>query len=435
MDIDESLAMLERRGLSSFNANGKTVVIRADINSPIKNGTIENISKIKVPLPTITGLIRQGGKVVILSHQGRPGDEDFITLRGHAAVLRELGVNVDFIAENSGGRVKNRIRQMQNGDALLLENVRFDAQEMKKVENYREHLRSPIVQDVGAEMDYFVEEDFSCMHRNEATVTGLPFAAPSYLGLHMEQELRIGSMLRKSTSKPTLFVMGGGKVHDAIGYLYDLAQSGFADSIFLTGLVGNVAIMAMNGKLGGDTPMLKQKYGNQIRAMAKFLSEYNSINKHLVKIPVDVATMDANGRRVEYEVNELPLNASALDIGSRTIQLARTEICTANSLFNRGPSGRTDVYGFAFGTYSFLEAAIDRGVYTVIAGAHTKMVADQFNLTDRINENGHVSSGGGAMVAMLAGKKLPAIEATAMSLKLELPRKREEGRRKKLSLK
>lgn len=385
----------------------RSVIVRADFNSPIDPTTrrILDITRIKSHVTTVNSLVASGAKVVLIAHQGQKGADDFVSLQTHAGILSSLiNKEVRFVDEVYGRKVEDAVGHASYGDVLLLENLRFTNDETRKVSSYAEHAQSELVRSLSSITDFYINDAFATAHRAHASIVGFPILMPSAAGKLMASELNAIKRILDSTRGPTAFILGGGKLSDSISLLENSLVKNVVDKVIVTGLVANAFLLA-SGRL--RSPVLLKNFEQKgFSAVLEKASEIVKRYPEKIVMPVDLAA-ERGGERVEFGVEQMD-DLVPLDIGERSLGLISDELQGFRTAFLRGPAGVVEKKGFEKGTVGILHALVDLGVYTVIGGGHTRIMAEELNLVDRL---GYASTGGGALLALLSGEPLPAIQA------------------------
>ncbi|MBN2110622.1 MAG: phosphoglycerate kinase [Methanosarcinaceae archaeon] len=390
--------------IDDFDVDGKTILVRVDLNVPMDpEENILDDMRIKSHIPTLKDL--EDARVVLLAHQSRAGKSDFTTMRPHAQRMsRYLGKEVEYVDDIFGSHARSRISSMEKGDVLLLENVRFYAEESLK-RPAREHAHTHMVKKLAPLMDIFLNDAFAVSHRPHLSIIGFTEVLPSGAGRVMEKEITSLDRSLKGGESPCIFVLGGAKVDDSLKVAENVLSNGSADKVLLTGVVANV-MLAANGVDIGKANMDfigSQGYLDQIERGKQILNEFDDN----IGLPIDVALND-NGKRVEVQVNELPVNGFPInDIGLETIVAYSKEIRSAKTVVLNGPAGLSEMDSFALGTHEIIKAAIHSG-YSIAGGGHISAEIRNLGYDDRFS---HLSTGGGACIDYLAGIPLPGIEA------------------------
>ena len=382
--------------MDDFDFSGKTVLLRADINSPLDPETMEIIdtSRIKRVVPTIKEILDKNGKVVILAHQGRPGGWDFTGLEKHAEVLShemgdEFGGKVKYVDDIYGEKARNAIKELGEGDVLMLDNVRkFEGERDKKTAE--EHSRSVLVQSLAPLADIFVNDAFAAAHRSQCSLVGFIPVMPSCAGRLMEKEVKTLSKIMEKPERPCIFIFGGAKYSNAIKVIKNLLERGVADKILLGGVPGNVfaGLVEASEEEKAEIEEIMERFGDKLI------------------LPVDVAVDD--GGRKEVDVDNVGKENNIKDIGEKTMEVFGREIKNASTVLLSGPMGVFENKEFEEGTKRIIEAMAYSDAFSVIGGGHTVAAAGMFGMADSIS---YVSTGGGSLERFLMGKKLPVIEA------------------------
>jgi phosphoglycerate kinase len=397
--------------IRELGCNGKTVLLRLDLNSPIDptSNLILDDKRFREHLPTLRAL--SDSRVVIVTHQSRPGKKDFTTLEAHAEKLEQLlGKPVTYVDSIFGRHARDAVHAMKTGEVVMLENVRFNAEEnltLKPEEAKKTHL----VKKLSVMGDVFVNDAFGTAHRSQPTVVGLPLAMRSAGGLLMEKEVSTLSRVFSGAPRPVCMVLGGTKVDDSIDVARHVLAGSIADHVIVIGVVANVFLIAAGCDIGKPSTQLiaQLKYQPEIEKAKEILSLY----RDRVVLPESVAVRQ-NNRRVEYPVDRIPEDAPVLDIGMDALaSLVRTLKKSGTVVFN-GPAGVFEDADFATGTYELLKAA-SKVEFSVVGGGHTAAVIEKLGIGQDFT---HISTGGGACIEFLTGKKLPAVDALEQSKKI-----------------
>jgi len=392
--------------LDDYDFTGKTVLLRLDLNSPIdpKTGEFLDDRRFLSHKDTILELLKKKVKLVCLAHQGRPGEADFTTLEKHAEKLGKIiGKKVEYVDSLVSKYVIDEIAEMKEGDILLLENTRFYSEEVLK-RPADVQATTLLVKKLSPAADVFVNDGFAVAHRSQPSVVGFPQVMDGVAGRLMEKEITTITNLLADPKKPVTFVLGGTKADDSIRVAQRALEHG-VEKILAGGVVANILLAAKGYRIGNPNIefIRGKKLTEQIDVARLMLQEYG---KKIV-LPKDVA-LEQDGERVEITTGQLPQNYLISDIGSETIKEYKKIIKASGTNFMNGALGIFEKKEFALGTSEIIKAIADSSAYSVIGGGHTVAAAEKLNVKDKIN---HVSSGGGACVNMLAGYKLPGVEA------------------------
>jgi len=387
---------------------GRTVLLRLDLNSPIDPSShlILDDKRFREHIPTIRAL--SDATTIIITHQSRPGKKDFTTLEAHAAKLEQLlGSPVTYVDGIFSNHARGIVSSAKPGDVVMLENVRFNAEEnlTLKAEDAK---KTHIVKKLAAMADLFVNDAFGTAHRSQPTVVGLPLVLRSAAGLLMEKEVNQLSRVFSGAPRPVRVVLGGTKVDDSIDVAGHMLANGIADQIIVIGVVANVFLLADGIDIGKPSKQLitQLKYEPEIEKAKAILAQY----RDRVIMPGWVAVRQ-NGKRAEYPVKKIPADTPVLDIGIEAIAPLVHAIKSAGTIVFNGPAGVFEEPDFATGTYEMIKAA-SKVEFSVVGGGHTAVVIEKLGLTSDFT---HISTGGGACIEFLTGKKLPAVDALEQS--------------------
>lgn len=398
--------------LDDFEIEGKTVLIRIDINSPVdpSSGTILDDTREKLHSETLKELSNKGAKTVILAHQSRPGKTDFTTLKQHAEVLTDiLSIHVKYVDSIFSVRAKKAIRDLKEGELLLLENARFFSEETLQ-RTPEEQSKSIMVKELSPLIDLFINDAFAAAHRSQVSLVGFTKKVPSAAGRVMEKELKILTEALDNVEKPCVFVLGGMKADDSIMVMENVLRNGTADTVITSGIIANILLWAAGTDIKDvNKDFIKNKgYYNMVDKSKQLLKEF----PNQIVYPKDVA-VNVDGEREDLPINQIT-NHSIFDIGKETIKEYAKIIRDAKTIFANGPAGVFENPKFAIGTEDIINSiAISKG-YSIIGGGHIAAATTSLGYEDKMN---HVSSGGGACISLLAGKKLPAVKALEDSAK------------------
>lgn len=370
--------------LDDFDFFGKRVLLRSDLNSEVVGGKVVLGERIIESARTVRELKEKGARVVILAHQGQRGSDDFISLKQHAALLGKF-VKIKFVNDVAGKKALYEIENLNNGEVLLLDNVRF-----VKDEFYPYKKGNFLIEKLAKKFDIYINDAFSVCHREQTSIVSFPKFLDSGVGRLMEHEL---NALEKISAKNCLFIIGGNKVEDEMKLL------GKERKILSGGYLSLLALIAEGHNLGYENKILKKE-----------LKLVPLIKKNLknIETPVDLA-VNVRGRRVEIGLDELPSKYPILDIGKKTIGRYVAEVKKARVIFLKGPVGHTGYKQFSFGTEKILKAVASSRAFSVVGGGHLTTAMMKFGISPRRFD--YVSLSGGALISYLAGERLPGLEA------------------------
>lgn len=386
-------------------------MLRVDLNSPIdpSSNQILDDKRFREHLPTVQAL--DDARLVILTHQSRPGKKDYTTLEAHAAKFeRLLGRPVTYVDDVFGRCARDAIRGAKRGDVLMLENLRFAAEENLTLKP-EEAKKTILVRKLAAMADFYVNDAFGTAHRSQPSIVGLPLMLPSVAGLLMEKEVANLSRVFTGAPRPVTFVLGGTKVDDSIAVAENVLLHGTADRVIVVGVVGNVFLLAAGYDIGRPSARLIDDLGyrGEIERARDLLKTY----RDRILMPHSVAIRE-DGGRAEYPVDAVPEDAQVLDIGSESIDHLTEAVSASGTVVVNGPAGLFEEEQFAVGTFDLLRAA-STVEFSVVGGGHSGAAIERLGIEDRFT---HISTGGGAAIEFLTGKKMPALEALEMSKKI-----------------
>lgn len=398
--------------IDDFDLEGKTVLVRVDINAPVDpgSGIILDDTRLKLHAQTVKELSNKGAKVVLLAHQSRPGKKDFTTLDQHADALSDiLNLRVKYVDSLFSNSAKEAIKSLKPHEILLLENVRFFSEETLS-RTPEEQSKTLLVRHLSPLIDYYVNDAFAAAHRSQASLVGFTVNTPSAAGRVMEKELTVIQDALDNVDHPCVFLLGGMKPDDSIDVMENVLSNGTADAILTTGIVGNIVLWASGADIGQVNMdfIASRGYEDMVDKSRDLIERFGD----KVKYPVDVAC-EIDGERVDIDVGEIP-NEAIFDIGVKTIDYYAKEIRDAKYIFANGPAGVFEDPKFAMGTEDLINAIASSEGFSLIGGGHIAAATAGLGLEDHMS---HLSSGGGACISMLAGKKLAAVEALKNSKK------------------
>jgi len=380
--------------------HGKRVLLRVDFNVPLKSGEVADDTRIRAALPTIEELRNRGARLVIVSHLGRPKDrESGLSMRPVANRLAELtGADVTLAPGVVGPEVTAFAQNLQPGDVLMLENVRYEPGETKN---------DPALAAQLAELaDVYVDDAFGAAHRAHASTEGVARLIPERAaGLLLEREVAALSGVMEDPARPLVAVLGGAKVSDKIAVIDRFLE--LADTILIGGAMCFPFFAAQGHSVGeslcepGDVELAQRTLAAVGQARARML------------LPRDLVVADRFAGDAEVETThnvEVPEGMMGLDIGPRTADEYAAVIAEAGTVFWNGPMGAFELERFSAGTRAVAEAVAQTRATTVVGGGDSAAALDQFGLADRVD---HVSTGGGAALELIEGKRLPGVEVLA----------------------
>ena len=389
--------------LQDFNFNAKKAIIRVDFNVPLdENFNVTDANRIEAAKPTIDTILADGGSVILMSHLGRPkGKEDKYSLRHIVAKVAEvLGVNVQFASDCRGEIATNAAKNLKPGEVLLLENLRFYAEEEAGDESFAKELAS-----LG---DIYVNDAFGTAHRAHASTTIIAKFFPNHkcFGLLLAKEIESLNRVLKNSVRPVTAVLGGSKVSSKITVIENILDK--VDHMIIGGGMTFTFIKALGGKIGDSIcEDDKQELALEILQLAK------EKNVH-IHIPIDVVAADSfsNDANTQIvDVREIPDGWQGLDAGPKSLANFREVIMNSKTILWNGPLGVFEMENFANGTIelgNYIAESTANGAFSLVGGGDSVAAVKQFGLEEKMS---YVSTGGGAMLEMLEGRVLPGIAA------------------------
>jgi phosphoglycerate kinase len=390
---------MEKLTIRDIDVAGKRVFVRVDFNVPLADGKVTDDSRIRAAIPTITALLNGGAKVILASHLGRPDGkvQDGLRLRPVGQRLSQLiRRNVPVTGDALGVGTEDAVKRMRNGEAILLENLRFHAEEEKNDPAFAAQLASYA--------DLFVNDAFGTAHRAHASTVGIAALLPAYAGLLMEREIAMLSSLLESPKHPFAAILGGAKVSDKIGVIEHLLTK--VDILILGGGMANTFLLAQ-GKSVGKSLAEHDRVDDARRILAA--AEKAGVE---VVLPTDVVIAKEVTRGTEYKTvgtEKFPASWHIVDVGEESRAAIETALENVRTVLWNGPLGVFEIPSFAHGTKEiarFLADKAEHGTTVVVGGGDSVAAIEQQGLTAKMT---HISTGGGASLEFLEGRELPGI--------------------------
>jgi len=390
--------------LEDGNLRGQRVLVRSDLNVPLDGQTITDDGRIKASVPAIQALADAGAVVVVCAHLGRPkgAPEDRYSL---APVAKRLGELLDhpvaFATDTVGESATATVNGAGPGDVVLLENLRFNPGETSKDAAERR----AFAEQLAALADLFVSDGFGVVHRKQASVYDVARILPSAVGGLVSQEVDVLKRLTENPERPYAVVLGGAKVSDKLGVIGNLL--GTADLLLIGGGMVFTFLKALGFEVGNS--LLEEV---QVDTVRRYIDEAEAKGVELV-LPVDIVAATSFSADADYEVvpaDAIPADRMGLDIGPDSAALFAEKLRDANTVFWNGPMGAFEMAPFAGGTKALAEALVEvtaDGALTVVGGGDSAAAVRQLGFSD--DQFGHISTGGGASLEYLEGKKLPGL--------------------------
>jgi len=387
--------MFAKKTIRDVELNGARALVRVDFNVPLEDGVVADDTRIRAALPTIRYLFEHGASVVLCSHLGRPkdGPDPKFSLAPVAKHLEALlGRAVDFVGALVGPQAEAAATGLRPGEALLLENTRFEPGETKN---------DPALAAALARLGtLYVNDAFGSAHRAHASTEGVARHLPAVAGFLMEKELTYLGKVMEAAEHPFVAILGGAKTSDKIGVVESLLRR--ADALLVGGGMGNT-FLAARGVPMGDSLV-------EVEALDRARSLLDSAAAQL-HLPLDVVVADAfraDASRRTVDLGEVPAGWRAMDIGPKTIAQFGEDLRSARLVVWNGPMGVFEMAPFAEGTYAVARALAESRATTIVGGGDSASAVARAGLADRMT---HVSTGGGATLEFLEGKELPGVAA------------------------
>ncbi len=386
--------------IDDFELKGKTVFLRVDMNCPINPDTMEITGTKRIEEATESINAMNEAKIVVASHQGRVGNKDYTGMEKHAEVLEKLlNKKIKYVEDVIGTSAKNEIKNLKDGEILLLDNLRLCAEENYEF-SAEAASKTIMVQRLAKLFDLCVLDSFPSAHRSHPSIVGFSHILPACAGKIVEREVRKLDEIMTVAKAPHVVVLGGSKVADRVEAIKLLINKGRADHVLLTGLIGNV-FMRAQGRIKASLGIKREE---EIVAKAhSLIGEYPDV----FSTPVDVA-IDKDGSRVEIDVRDLTKEDTIYDLGPKTVEYYKKLISGAGTVFISGPPGYFEKEQFSKGTKGILEGVANSMATTIVSGGHLTSALKKYGLVEKIN---HISTAGGALVLYLTGEKLPMIQS------------------------
>jgi len=390
--------MNAKQTMSDIALQGKRVFCRVDFNVPMEDGAITDETRIRAALPTINYLIEQGAKVILASHMGRPKGEVKEELRLTKVgerVAALLNKEVKKLDVSIGSEVEQAVKEMKDGDIILLENVRFHPGEEKN--------DPELAKEFAKLADVYVNDAFGTAHRAHVSTEGIAELLPAVSGFLLEKELNVLGKALANPERPFTAIIGGSKVKDKIGIIEHLLDS--VDNILIGGGLSYTFSKAQGHAIGKS--LVEE---DKIELAASFIEKAKEKGVSFY-LPIDAViaddfSKDANIKVVD--IDQIPSDWMGLDIGPKTAALYADVIKDSKLIIWNGPMGVFEMEVFAKGTRGVADAMAQTDGYTIIGGGDSAAAVEKFDVADKMN---HISTGGGASLEFMEGKDLPGVSA------------------------
>ncbi|MGP4040664.1 phosphoglycerate kinase [Gracilibacillus sp. D59] len=387
---------MNKQTIKDIDVKGKKVFCRVDFNVPMKDGEITDDTRIKAALPTIKYLSEQGAKVILASHLGRPGGEVVEELRMDAVAKRLSDLSNKSVIKTDqvyGDEVNQAVSQLEDGDLLLIENVRFESGETKN--------DPELAKEFASLADYYVNDAFGAAHRAHASTAGIAEHIPSAAGFLLERELEVLGKALSDPDRPFTAIIGGAKVKDKIGVIDNLLDK--VDNLIIGGGLAYTFVKALGHEIGKS--LLEE---DKIELAKEYMQKAKDKGVNFV-MPVDVIVADdfSNDANTQIvNIDSIPADLEALDIGPKTREKYTQIVADSKLVIWNGPMGVFELETFANGTRAVADALSKTEGYTVIGGGDSAAAVEKFNYAEQMD---HISTGGGASLEFMEGKELPGV--------------------------
>lgn len=389
-----------KKTIRDYDLNNKKVIIRCDLNVPIKDGVITDDNRIKESIKTIQYVIDNNGKAIILSHLGRVKNEEDKKTNSLEMVSNRLSEllnkKVTFVPYTRGKEVETAVNELNAGDVIVLENTRFE-----DINGNKESSNDSELGKYWASLgDIFINDAFGTSHRAHASNVGIASNLPNGVGFLVEKEINILYKNINNPERPFMVLLGGAKVSDKIGVIENLVK--IADKVIIGGGMAYTFLKAMDLEIGKS--LLDE---GSISFCKKILEEY----REKIILPVDVNVSleySANAASRITDINKINANEMGLDIGPKTIEMYEAVLKEAKTVIWNGPMGVFEFEKYSIGTKSICEYLANQNITVIIGGGDSAAFVNKYGYKDKFT---HISTGGGATLELLEGKILPGIES------------------------
>jgi phosphoglycerate kinase len=390
--------MFLKKTMNDVDVQGKRVFVRVDFNVPMENGVVVDDTRIRAAIPTIQQLSEKGAKVILASHLGRPKGEvrDDMRLTAVGECLSKL-INkpVKKLDDSVGAAVEKAVKEMKNGEIVLLENVRFHKGEEKNDEE--------LAKQFAKLADLYVNDAFGAAHRAHASTEGIAKYIPAVSGLLMEKELEVLGKALTNPDRPFTAIIGGAKVKDKIGVIENLLDK--VDNLIIGGGLSFTFVKAQGYEIGKS--LVEE---DKIELARNFIEKAKEKGVNLY-MPIDAVVAKELSPEAEakvVDIDKIPADYMGLDIGPKTADKYAEVIKNSKLIIWNGPMGVFEIDQFANGTRKIAEAMAETEGYTIIGGGDSAAAVEKLGLADKMD---HISTGGGASLELMEGKNLPGIAA------------------------
>ncbi len=394
--------------LDDVDLKGRTILYRVDVNSPLEpsSGKLLDDGRLRAIVPTLRRLSES--RVVLMSHQSRPGRTDFTDLSYHCRRLSEiLARPIRFVPDVFGDEAIEAIVNMSEGDIIFLDNVRgADEEYGKKYKSNEDTESTDLVQRLASVSDVYVTDAFAAAHRRSPTLTGFTNTLPCIAGNLMENEISSLRIALRRPPRPYLAILGGAKCDDSVRVAQNLISRGKIDKIAFVGVTGNLMLWISGHDIGErNKDFIRNSLGNDFEKAWNIGEEIASQHHELILLPIDIA-VESEGNREAMSLESLPTDDPIYDVGIETLKKLRPIVQEAGCILWNGPASYFELPDFAFGTIEILNMCVETDAMTIIGGGHTSALVNSRGASSEITHN---STGGGSTMSFLSGDPMPVI--------------------------
>lgn len=399
--------------LNDVGVSERKVFVRIDINVPVDpdTGEIMDDRRIRVHSKYIREVIEKYKPALVLaSHQGRPGDPDFITMEKHAELLSKyIGIDVKYVDDIIGPRARQVIKELRPGEVLLLDNLRLLSEEINEGPPERQAL-TVMCRRLSPLFDVYINDAFATAHRSQPSIVGLPLLLPSAIGPLFEKEVEAVRRIVESSESPRVYILGGSKVIELLRVIENLMRNKLADRILTTGLLAQLFLVAKGVDLGQENMKVMEERGILSYVQR---ARYLLLRGAPVETPIDFR-VELNGNAENRYVGQR--GGIIKDIGDQTLNIYRDIMRDAKIIVMRGPAGVIEDERFRAGTLGLLKSLQESKAFTIIAGGHLASMVEEGKMNSKV----HISTGGNALLLFLSGEELPVFKAMQLSARMFL---------------
>ena len=394
--------------LDDVDLRGRTVLYRIDANSPMEpsTGNLLDDGRLRAVVETVMQL--RESRVVLLSHQSRPGKSDFTSTEPHCERLSEiLGLPIRFVPDLCGEEAIEEISNLSDGEIIFLDNVRKNHEEYGTKYSSNEMTESTEIVSILSELsDAYVTDAFAAAHRRSPTLTGFTTSIPCIAGSLMESEISSLRLALNDPPRPYLAILGGAKCDDSVRVAQNLFNKGKVDRIAFVGVTGNLMLWISGNDIGErNKEFIMSTLGGDFETAWEMGSEIVSDHSRSIILPVDIA-VEREGRRVPISLADLPAEDPIYDVGLETLRALRPIVQESSCILWNGPASYFELPEFAFGTIEILNMCVETDAMTIIGGGHTSALVNSRGVSDQVTHN---STGGGSTMSFLSGDPMPVI--------------------------